>query len=488
MRPTEDPHLVDVELVEGDETFALGAGAPAPGTGAAEGGDTARGPHSRGGHHVRAWAALAALAALTAVVLVAHEVQVRADETRLAALAEVPGVLGPLAEPLAEAWRVPAGRPIARTGRAVLTTGLDSPGELWAWDLETGEEVWRRDGGPREACRPLLGARDTGPDLPYVTHVVCLPRGGWGMPLAGEVVVVDAATGERVRSTDVDGALFADVADRLVLLTGAEPDGTVTTTAWQPVTGGVAWSFRSDPGLLDLLASSGGGGYAVRDGVVSLGNRDHGFALEVATGHPVELPGRAADAGHDAVDLPGGASARWVHDRFGRPQDVEVVGPDGERRFASPGVPWLARVSDASAPEVVVVRRTGDQHLLGLDARDGRVRWDLANVPWLSASVQVDGVVVGVGPSSAVVLDLRTGLRLWSRPVARGAGAWDALTDGRVVLLPEDDDTGVRLAARGLTTGELRWSVPLPADAVALQQVDGRTVLVVTEAALVALR
>ena len=220
---------------------------------------------------------------------------------------------------------------------------------------------------------------------------------------------------------------------------------------------------------------------------MTIGNRDDGFTLDLATGRPVRSS-RTAPA-LDGVALPTGDRVEWAYDRFGRPTEVQVLARDGEVRFGAAGVPWLAPVSDGSTDDVLVVRRTADQHLLGLDAGSGRILWDLPNVPWLRPSVHVGGVAVGLGPSTAVVLDLGTGLRLWDGRVARLAEPWEALTDGRVVLLPEEGAAGaVWLSARRLRTGDLAWQLSLPAGVEQVVPAGGRTVLAVTATGFAALR
>ena len=63
------------------------------------------------------------------------------------------------------------------------------------------------------------------------------------------------------------------------------------------------------------------------------------------------------------------------------------------------------------------------------------------------------------------------------------------MTDGRLVLLPQEDGAGgLWLAARRLRTGDLAWETPLPDGVVALRQAGGRTLLALTERAIVALR
>lgn len=397
----------------------------------------------RGRPAARVWSALGVLAVVAVVAVGLGEAEDRRRADRIAALAGLPGYLETVAEPLEPAWHVDAVAWLGRTPtRLLVVPGADgTPGAeaaVAAVDLRTGQEVWRR-AVPGEACAVV--PEDPGGELPEVAAVVCVPSPA--PAAAGQVTVLDPTTGEPARSLDVAPATTAELVDGLVVLATATRSGAAGVRAWDPLTGTTVAGPRP--------------GGAVRP------------RAEVET-----------------LDLPGGRQARWGRDHFGRPKDVVVVDREAGTRVAVPGVPWLAPVRDGTAEDVVVVRRTLDQHLVGVDARSGQLRWDLANVPWLEPSVQVGGVVVAVSPTRVVALDVATGLRLWNHPTA--SGSWHVLTDGVVVLAPSDEAEAPALVARRLTTGDEAWRVALPDGAVALAEVDGATVLVLTASGLVALR
>ena len=487
----EDPLLVDVEMVEDDVPPLARARRARPVADAGGrpdavdvGAPRVRGPLA----HPRLASTVAALGVVALLAWGMNGAEERRAEDRLQALAGLPGYLDPLAEPLTVAWRSSAGRPVARTATSVLLEqqpdAAGTPASLTAVETASGRQVWHR-AVAGESCTPLGGG--AGPDLPAISLVVCLPRAAMGTPAVPDVSVLDAATGSIVRTLPAEGAVAAELVDGLVLLTTATADA-VGVRTWDPATGDDAWAFTGALHGPQALRTAPGWTHEVGDGSVTFEHRGQRTTFDVVTGRR-QATATTGPADLETLDLPGGREARWGFDRLGRPKDVVIVDRESGARFAAPGVPWLAAVRDGSAQDVVVVRRTADKHLLGLDARSGRVRWDLANVPWLDASVQVGGVVVAVSPSSAVAVDVRTGLRLWDHGSARGAATWDVLTDGRLVLVPTDDDTGgVVLTARRLQTGEEAWDVPLPGEVVSLDEVDGGTVLVLTDAGLVALR
>ncbi len=471
----EDPYLIDVEMDEDLDVLPLAR--------------TRRvRPASRvhGPVPPRMVSSVAALAVVALVGWGMNQAEDRRDEDRLAALAGLPGYLEPVAEPLAVVWRTAAGTPVARTATSVLLEHtVGAGGGLTAVDLDSGRQVWHR-AMAGEACAPLVDR--VGPELPVASVVVCLPRATMETPAATRVTVLDAATGAEVRVQEAGDAVVVELVDGLVLLTTATGDAAVDVRAWDPVTGEDAWAFTGAPHQPASLRAAPGWTHDVRDGTVTFEAGDARLAFDVVTGRR-QADRTVGPPDRGTLDLPGGREARWGFDHVGRPKDVVIVDRDGGARFEAPGVPWLAPVRDGSEQDVVVVRRTTDTHLLGLDAGSGQVRWDLGNVPWLEASVQVGGVVIAVSPSSVVALDVRTGLRLWDHGAARGAATWDVLTDGRLVLVPTDaGEGGVALTARRLRTGEEAWDVPLPGEVVSMGAVDGRTVLVLTESALVALR
>lgn len=483
----EDPQRVDVELVEDLDGRLLPSGRrarrSAAGPPADDGGTAA--PEVVRASRGRLWSAVGALAVVALASWGLNQAEERRDESRLAALAGLPGYLDPIAQPMAVAWRSDAGRPVARTSTTVLLAGGDGgpgsgadAGSLTAVDLETGAVRWQRTG---EECHPLS---TTPEDLPVVAVAVCLRVATASDP--GGVSVLDASSGTELRALTGDGWAAADVVDGLVVLTGTAGTA-VTVRGWEPLSGLDAFAFTAGPDGPAELSSAADWSHETGDATVAFRSRERRLTFDAVTGQ--REASATAGAAPETLDLPGGREARWGRDHFGRPKDVVIVDREAGVRFEVPGLPWLAPVRDGSASDVVVVRRTSDKHLLGVDAGSGRVRWDLANVPWLEASVQAGGVVIAVSPSSAVALDVGTGLRLWQHEVARGSRTWDAVTDGRVVLLPSDDgDGGVSLVARRLTTGEQAWDVALPGEVVSVDEVDGRTVLVLTDSGLVALR
>lgn len=146
--------------------------------------------------------------------------------------------------------------------------------------------------------------------------------------------------------------------------------------------------------------------------------------------------------------------------------------------FDAKGQPlWQVRLSSEilSAPQVandIVVVRTGDGRIFGLDARDGKRKWVYQRVMPALALRSNAGVVVAHGAVFAgfaggklVALNLATGNMGWEATVAlpRGATELERVTD--VSSLPVVDDRMIcatayqgRTACFDIASGNLLWA------------------------------
>lgn len=300
-------------------------------------------------------------------------------------------------------------------------------------------------------------------------------------------VALDVATGREVGGLDLPGApMTVDVVDDDLVMSRVGERAAVQALRWDPGAGRVVWSYRSEPGVADVLRRAGWWNSVVDRGVLWLG-QDQVIALSAASGQ--ELPANDPPAFWSVggrVTLADGGVAEWAHDATGDPTGTQVFDDDGHLRFSYPGEPWLAEVSDGSEPGVLPMRRSGALDVVGLDARTGEQRWAARTLQGMYPYLQLDGIVVSTGSLRAIALDLATGERVWEQPIA-GARTWP-LTDGRVVLLLTRQAGEVGLAAIDLQTGARRWTVEMPAEATYLDQGGAGTVLVHTLGEVVAYR
>lgn len=151
---------------------------------------------------------------------------------------------------------------------------------------------------------------------------------------------------------------------------------------------------------------------------------------------------------------------------------VLVGTPDGRvLAYDHNGKPrWKAKVSSEvlSAPKVsggVVIVRSGDSRIFGLDAVDGHRRWvyERANPPLLlrsAAGVQLDGMVAYAGFAGGKLIALKAddGKVLWEASVAQPKGTTEIERIADITSLPVVGDRLVYAAAfQGRITGTDRY-------------------------------
>lgn len=175
-----------------------------------------------------------------------------------------------------------------------------------------------------------------------------------------------------------------------------------------------------------------------------------------------------------------------------------IVGADnGEvMAFDESGNPkWKFQIagellSPPQSADGVVVVRTGDGRIFGLDAQDGKQKWVYQyNVPALSirsyagVSISQGAIYAGFAGGKLVALDLKTGIVNWEATVAQPHGTTELERIADVTSLPVVDELQVcavafqgRLACFDSAKGELIWSRDISSDAGMI--VDKRNIFV----------
>jgi outer membrane protein assembly factor BamB len=221
--------------------------------------------------------------------------------------------------------------------------------------------------------------------------------------------------------------------------------------------------------------------FRVVDDVVWLGGSTY-VAVSLATGAPVD--DAVAPVAQWETRLPDGSRVELEY----RPEPhARVIDADGSVRFEVDAEPWVPWITDGSVPGVLMLRLP-DHRITGVDARTGEQLWTAGRLVWMAPGVQVDGVVVALGTSTAVGLSVADGLRLWEVAIERGAGAWSPLTDGRSVFLLTAGASGIQLAAHDLRSGTRQWAVATDVGATYLDALGSGTLLVHTGGDLIAYR
>ncbi|MBO1750682.1 PQQ-binding-like beta-propeller repeat protein [Actinotalea sp. BY-33] len=440
----------------------------------------------------RRWITAGAVAALALAVGTVNVVDARRAEARLDALREMPGVHAGLDEPLREVWQA-QGWVITETADSLVLLD-EATGRLSALDPHSGGERWH-DEGPGEPWRTdCAPTRDTAdPVLVCVRFVLPGDRGADGdLRVDGEakavrLVALDLETGETLQETVLDGEriVLQPVDEDVVVATGTE-DGYLEVRRWQPLTGEVTWSYRSESPVLGPAASSVRSVTSDLEHLEIRGSRTVTISLE--TGEEVEA--RELDLGAGAgmayeVPLPEGRTFLWRESsaQDGSGAEGVVTAADGTELYTVPGTVDAPAVDDGSAPAVLAVHAVQDGSLLGVDAATGEHLWEAPGSRWVLA--RIDGKVVAAGLDAhgqdiTSAIDLRTGEVLWEV----GARV-STVTDGRRVLVVPSGG-GPRVTALSVADGSEAWSIPLPSGQGWISTV-GEAVVVRTDDGLVGL-
>lgn len=453
-----DPGVVQVELLEGDAALEV------DGVDAHEGDprETARARRLR-------WVGLAVVAILLGTIVAATVIDSRREAARRAALAELGWVLPSLEGPLEEVWRAPGGWVMALTDDVIVTQGME--GDIRALDAVTGAVLWERGGaGGYESCALVYDYRtlDAG-RYPTADTLVCVSSdlyGVGGLPVPGatvEMVAVEIATGARIAALDVQGGLLThDTVDADVLATFVDATAAIGVIRWNPLSGEV-WRYRSAPGLFPDGSPWGSPdwAYELREDVLRLTSD---LAIDLATGReaPVAAPARDDLIRGYAQDLPGGARVewRWEVNDSGWAADGRVLNADGSLRFEVDGGPWTPGATDGSPPDAVLaVRAAGEA--VALDPDSGSELWSVPDMSDTWAAIQLEGILVAVGPTTVTALYKRDGTMLWQVDTGWATNNVPP-TDGDVVLVQVADRGETVLVAVDLRTGTEAWRMPGP--------------------------
>lgn len=213
--------------------------------------------------------------------------------------------------------------------------------------------------------------------------------------------------------------------------------------------------------------------------------------LEQVTGPPEVLwrtptrvtnppPGDATPPASASIErtLPGGELATWSWDPDGDSGQGSVRRADGSWVFGLWGPPVVPALTDESEAGTLVIVTPDGNRLLGRTLRTGASRWSVpyrGEVP-VTATAQVDGVLLLDDGTTVAAIDVRSGEELWRAPVASDLTDGSALTDGTLVLLPVHEDGQIVLVATRIADGAVLWHSTAPSGTVALTVTDHRLV------------
>lgn len=395
---------------------------------------------------------------LSAVLAVtARTVADRRETALLADHATLPGVSATLRHPLAETVRLEAGQLLAVAGDTVLTRRGSDVAGLAAVDAGSGALRWALDHVP-PGLADLVGC-----SVPPDGRLAACEVGSPSSSVGHAVVHVDLADGATAATTPLPAGLVAWLPLDEDLVLAARQDGRLVVARVAP---GTTTTDRGAPGVRWRVAVSLGGrddarpllvdatdGYVTVSGAVGAVLRSRDGAL---------LGAWAPAPGYRRVDVVTGPAGFgvWRAQLRGRWYD-----PSGAPGAALLGGPVTERVSDGSAPQVVL---TATPLLTAVDLRTGEVLWqrgDGASLQPSALPLRLDGLVVVPEPDGIHGIDVRTGEVRWSAQAPTTTQTLSArpLTDGRRLVVTDRDDAGTLvLRAIDLTTGRDVWTVPAP--------------------------
>lgn len=426
--------------------------------------DPRAGARSGAGRRPRLVAVLA-VSAVVAVVGVANWLESYRAAAEAAAAAAIPGVVGPLVEPLGAAWQASTALGVSEGGDLVLRWQERVGGlQLEALDPASGKPRWSVPRSPDgvDWCEGAAGD-------PTDPVVLC-----WQVsPPAGAPV----GTGILVALSAADGSVVAEHTVRLPssgygvvdgdVVLGYREGRSVQVTRLDPVSGQEVWRTG-----YDLSASQSDGAFSAwlrvdHDVVVVSGP-----TTAVLRGADGDVLGRwDAPPDGDEAGFPSttdGAEVAATADGFGVWPDVAAgtrsdVGSwydlDGERLATVTGFLAEPTVSDGSVPELLLTRPTGGG-LTAVERRTGEVRW---SVPLEGGATLLrrQGAVVLADARRVFAVDLRSGTEQWAAPLPGLRPDLGSVTDGlRVVVLAQQGE-GWAMRAIG-SDGVPLWSSALP--------------------------
>ncbi|HWJ85567.1 MAG TPA: hypothetical protein VNR62_09060 [Cellulomonas sp.] len=400
----------------------------------------------------RRWPWLLAAVVLVVGALATWQRVIDAREHRaLAEAADASGVLLPLPEQLRDLWSVPTdlgfGGQVAAVGPHLLAASTSDDGtgyEIHEVDRLTGATGWSVTGSVATAGAGGVDCRPLSPDSAPPTLAAC----AIGIPLvygvlptetsAARLVVLDAATGDVLSTTETSGSAWTTSGDQLVTAVPQnDGDGvTWTLTAVDGPTGAPAWTLTlptvpvappetDENGLATgrMTMSS----LAGSPGRVVLADQGHAWVVvdgRLQTSETVPADWSVSLDASGVVEIaPGDGTSSG---------QMRLVLTDGSTTEA-PVQQISVAVDDGSMPGLVLVRAWKGLALQARDATTGAVRWE---VPAGGTQVLVmAGRVITRSGDDIAAVDADDGHVVWHTHTVTDS-AIQLLTDAHNVYVP----------------------------------------------------
>lgn len=415
----------------------------------------------------RHWRGLATGAAVLVLVL-PSAVQTAQERHRLAGLADVPGIVGPLGGPLHALWADL--RPDSATyevgGVLVGTWRSETEGAVVRGvDAQTGARVWSLPVAGPHAWGDQCALADGAGDGPHRAMLACVVVDQAPAPPVDHpdtsthatkvhLAVIDPRTGHVLATypatpTDTISSLGTDIA------IGSVVDGRSEVTRFDPRTARTVWTAHPTSASAPDVALTGARVSSSGDGLlVDAGARLWELSAAGAVVH--EWSGLPVDDGSSIRTTPGGHVVRTTYAPSGGGSTTTDLGT-GATIVTPPGQQVITGTDDGSAPLLLL---TSGAALTAWDLATGELRWTTEGA--VSAVVVLDGTVYSIGAGVLRAQDAQTGAVRWT--VHGDAAASASLeTDGRslLVLGAAAASSGSLLRAVDLRDGSSRWTSSL---------------------------
>lgn len=476
----------EVELV--DEIDVHVTAAPSDGS--------APGPRSWPRRHAL-WLVPVAVVAVLGLVGAQSVLDAR-ERSRIAALADVPGVIPPTGPDIGVIWRAPPELGAVMQGGSMVdglmvggATDDDGGVRVVALDPDTGETRWttpvslpvpnpQPDGTQPStwvSCSEI--PRDDGPlaaclSQQYGENVVGLPD--------TTIWVLDPSDGHVLSTRSIAGTSGVTFTkDAIVVATRVDDAGEparddASSVRWKVVAadardGTQQWTWTTPP--VDVLGREDGPSAANASGGAYMSTFGDQVVLSVDTDAWI-----LDDDGTLVRDVPlesgswlqGARAGAYVLSTYSSSNRYsgKLLLADGTEVPMDQTAAWLP-VDDGSAPGVVLTVGDGPSGVLGISGRDaktGQTLWHKDDA--VTTALLLDGVVYVLAFSDLSAVDARTGEVRWTTKL--DVGPSQLSTDGRYLLVP---GLRITLEAYSLADGQLAWTADLH-DAVT----EGRSTLV----------
>jgi outer membrane protein assembly factor BamB len=454
---TPSGRLLDVELVEDSGVAPSVDGAVPHGP--------AR-PELRAVRLVRRWWRPVAIG-LAVALLAASVISDRRQAARLAAFADVDGVVAPLDGPPHAGWSTTAGlwsTPIETAGRIVYATQrADGGTDVIAFDVGTGTEDWRTPlGTPVSDTTASLTSTcvavtaSSGPSQHLVACLAGLflfngsgtdtPTTTW---TSTHLELIDAVSGKVVEDTPTARATSIGRLGTDLVRADVTADGRLRVERTDPLSTTPRWTFTS-PATTSAVDTSSLRISVVAERVLVL-DGSTAWSVLSADGTLIRSSDQAVASGRISGFTGTQLFTESPASTVDAPQ-TEVLDLDTGRAFTVEGYSAGPVPDDRSVPDIVLTQTKNA--LLASDATTGKLRWS-TSLGSDGRVMVIDGRVVVDDPTSLRAIDGRSGRVLWER---RGAAPVNhsAVTDAT----KPDGTTG--MTAYGLDDGLPRWTAALP--------------------------